>query len=73
MCLFLLPVENNGTGRGVNNNLSQDLASGTHGNTFLPSGVWRCLFLYPDRAWELAGMQGSCTAGSWDSLEYTMP
>lgn len=28
-CVFLLPVENNGIGQGVNNNLSQDLAAGT--------------------------------------------
>lgn len=29
MCVFLLPVENNGIGQGVNSNLSQDLAAGT--------------------------------------------
>lgn len=28
MYVFLLPVENNGIGQGVDNNLSQDLASG---------------------------------------------
>lgn len=44
-----------------------------HGNSLLPPAVRRCLVLCPDRAWELAGTQGSCTVGSWDSPEYTMP
>lgn len=29
LCVFLLPLENNGIGRGVNNNLSQNLVAGT--------------------------------------------